>query len=135
MALFMVVAFLPFFVGCSNQEIPATSQEFINEFFPKSSIVLVELDTDDEGKEYYVWLNDGTKVEFDLQGVWKRVSRNKTGVPTSLVPPAIAEYAKTNYPETIISKLTKKTYGYKIELSDDVDLRFDQQGNFIEEVD
>ncbi|MBP3832995.1 MAG: PepSY-like domain-containing protein [Bacteroidaceae bacterium] len=44
-------------------------------------------------------------------------------------------YAKTNYPETIISKLTKKTYGYKIELSDDVDLRFDQQGNFIEEVD
>ena len=37
--------------------------------------------------------------------------------------------------ETIISKLTKKTYGYKIELSDDVDLRFDQQGNFIEEVD
>jgi hypothetical protein len=63
------------------------------------------------------------------------VSRNKTGVPARLVPPAIAEYAKTNFPETIISKLAKKTYGYKIELSDDVDLRFDQQGNFIEEVD
>ena len=99
------------------------------------TVVLVEMDADDEGKEYCAWLNDGTKVEFDLQGEWKRVSRNKTGVPSRLVPPVITEYVKTNYPQDIISKLSKKSYGYKIELSDDMDLRFDPQGNFIEEVD
>lgn len=96
--------------------------------------VLVEMDVDDEGKEYCAWLNDGTKVEFDLQGEWKRVSRNKTGVPARLVPPVITEYVKANYPQNIISKLSKKLYSYKIELSDDMDLRFDPQGNFIEEV-
>ena len=133
--LLVLVAFLPFFVACNEQDIPAGAQEFIKEYFPKSSVVLVETDNDDEGMEYCVWLNDGTKVEFDLQGVWKRVSRNKTGVPAKLVPTTISDFVKTNYPGNIISKLSKKTYGYKIELSDDMDLRFDFQGNFIEEVD
>ena len=133
--LLVLVAFLPFFVACNEQDIPAGAQDFIKEYFPKSSVVLVETDNDDEGMEYCVWRHDGTKVEFDLQGVWKRVSRNKTGVPAKLVPTTISDFVKTNYPGNIISKLSKKTYGYKIELSDDMDLRFDFQGNFIEEVD
>ena len=133
--LCVLLAFMPFFVACNEQDIPVGAQEFIKEYFPKSSVVLVEIDNDDEGREYCVWINDGTKVEFDLQGEWKRVSRNKTGVPAKLVPTAIRDYVKTNYPGNIISKFSKKAYGYKIELSDDMDLRFDPQGNFIEEVD
>ena len=136
MVFFVLMGCMAFFMGCNEESnIPVPAQEFIKEYFPKSTVVLVEMDADDEGKEYCAWLNDGTKVEFDLQGEWKRVSRNKTGVPSRLVPPVITEYVKTNYPQDIISKLSKKTYGYKIELSDDMDLRFDPQGNFIEEVD
>ena len=136
MVFFVLMGCMPFFMGCNEESnIPVPAQEFIKEYFPKSTVVLVEMDADDEGKEYCAWLNDGTKVEFDLQGEWKRVSRNKTGVPSRLVPPVITEYVKTNYPQDIISKLSKKSYGYKIELSDDMDLRFDPQGNFIEEVD
>lgn len=136
MVFFVLMGCMAFFMGCNEESnIPVPAQEFIKEYFPKSTVVLVEMDADDEGKEYCAWLNDGTKVEFDLQGEWKRVSRNKTGVPSRLVPPTITEYVKTNYPQDIISKLSKKSYGYKIELSDDMDLRFDPQGNFIEEVD
>ena len=136
MVFFVLMGCMPFFMGCNEESnIPVPAQEFIKEYFPKSTVVLVEMDADDEGKEYCAWLNDGTKVEFDLQGDWKRVSRNKTGVPSRLVPPVITEYVKTNYPQDIISKLSKKSYGYKIELSDDMDLKFDPQGNFIEEVD
>ena len=136
MVFFVLMGCMAFFMGCNEEaNIPVPAQEFIKEYFPKSTVVLVEMDADDEGKEYCAWLNDGTKVEFDLQGEWKRVSRNKTGVPSRLVPPVITEYVKTIYPQDIISKLSKKSYGYKIELSDDMDLRFDPQGNFIEEVD
>ena len=136
MVFFVLMGCMAFFMGCNEESnIPVPAQEFIKEYFPKSTVVLVEMDADDEGKEYCAWLNDGTKVEFDLLGEWKRVSRNKTGVPSRLVPPVITEYVKTNYPQDIISKLSKKSYGYKIELSDDMDLRFDPQGNFIEEVD
>ena len=109
---------------------------FIDQYFPNSTVVLVEMDDDDDnGKEYSVLLNDGTKIEFDLQGEWKRVGRNKTGVPATLIPKPIIEYVKTNYPEDVITKLSKKPYGFKIELSNDEDVRFNPQGQFIEKID
>jgi hypothetical protein len=35
----------------------------------------------------------------------------------------------------VVSKLSRKPYGYKIELSNDMDLRFNLQGQFIEVID
>ena len=122
--------------ACMEDKIPASSKAFIEQYFPKMSVVLVEMDDDDEGgKEYSVYLNDGTKIEFDMQGEWKRIGRNKTGVPSTLVPPAIWKYATTHYPEDVITKLSKKPYDYKIELSNDEDMRFTPQGQFIEKID
>jgi len=122
--------------ACVDEKVPPRSKAFIDQYFPHSSIVLVEMDDDDDdGKEYSVLLNDGTKVEFDLQGDWKRVSRKKTGVPSTLVPKPILQYVKTNYPEDVITKLSRKPYGFKIELSNDEDVRFNPQGQFIEKID
>lgn len=121
--------------ACVDTKIPSSSQTFIDKYFPSSSVVLVEMDDDDDGKEYSVLLNDGTKVEFTMQGEWKRVSRKKTGVPSTLVPKPILQYVKTNYPEDVITKLSKKPYGFKIELSNDEDVRFNPQGQFMEKID
>ena len=122
--------------ACMDDKIPASSKAFIDQYFPGLSVVLVEMDDDDDGgKEYSVYLNDGTKIEFDLQGEWKMVGRKKTGVPSTIVPPAIWEYAKTHYPDGVITKLSKKPYGYKIEMSNDEDMRFTHQGKFIEKID
>ena len=122
--------------ACMDDKVPPSSKAFIDQYFPGMTVVLVEMDDDDDGgKEYSVCLNDGTKIEFDLQGEWKRVGRKKTGVPSTLVPSAIWEYVKTHYPEDVITKLSKKPYGYKIELSNDEDMRFTPQGQFIEKID
>lgn len=122
--------------ACMDDEVPPRSKAFIDKYFPQSTVVLVEMeDNDDDGKEYSVLLNDGTKVEFDLQGEWKRVSRKKTGVPSTLVLKPILQYVKTNYPEDVITKLSRKPYGFKIELSNDEDVRFNPQGQFIEKID
>lgn len=124
-------------MSCADQDIPVNSQHFIKQYFPGTSVVLVEIDDDDDDSEmeYCVWLNDGTKVEFDMQGEWERVGRKKTGVPVKLIPPTIIQYVKANYPDDVISKLSRKPYGYKIELSNDMDLRFNLQGQFIEVID
>ena len=122
--------------ACEDEKIPPQSKAFIDKYFPNSTVVLAEMDEDDDnGMEYSVLLNDGTKIEFDLQGEWKRVGRNKTGVPATLIPKPIIEYVKTNYPEDVITKLSKKPYGFKIELSNDEDVRFNPQGQFIEKID
>jgi hypothetical protein len=124
-------------MSCADQDIPVNSQHFIKQYFPGTSVVLVEIDDDDDDSEmeYCVWLNDGTKVEFDMQGEWERVGRKKTGVPVKLIPPTIIQYVKANYPDDVVSKLSRKPYGYKIELSNDMDLRFNLQGQFIEVID
>lgn len=122
--------------ACGEDKIPPRSKAFINQHFPHSSVVLVEIDDDDDdGKEYSVLLNDGTKVEFDMQGNWKRIGRNKTGVPSSLIPPAISQYLKIHFPEDVVTKLSKKPYGFKIELSNDMDVRFNPEGQFMEKID
>ena len=121
--------------ACSNVQIPQQSQAFINKYFSSCSIVLVEIEDEEDGRENSVWLNDGTRIEFDLQGNWKRVARKKSGVPLTLIPNTIQQYVKTNYPNDVVTKFSKKDYGFKLELSDDMDLRFNKQGQFIEVVD
>jgi hypothetical protein len=121
--------------ACSNVQIPQQSQAFIYKYFSSCSIVLVEIEDEEDGREYSVWLNDGTRIEFDLQGNWKRVARKKSGVPLTLIPNTIQQYVKTNYPNDVVTKFSKKDYGFKLELSDDMDLRFNKQGQFIEVVD
>ena len=124
------------FAACDDTKIPTRSRAFIDQYFPESSVVIVEMEEDDKGmNEYEVWLNDGTKIDFDLQGEWKTVARKKTGVPLTLIPQQLITFVNTNYPNNVITKFSRKDYGYKLELSDDMDLRFNKQYQFIEEVD
>ena len=117
--------------SCADKKIPAGAQDFIKQYFPDTSVVLVEIDEEDDEMEYSVWLNDGTKVDFDMQGDWKRVARKKTGVPANLIPTPIAQYLKESHSEAAVFKLSKKDYGYKIELSTDIALKFNEQGQFL----
>lgn len=122
-------------VSCEDVSVPVQATAFIDQYFPESSVVLVEIENDEGTREYSVWLNDGTKIEFDVQGNWKRVGRKKTGVPSILIPDTIMQYVKTHYPNNVVTKFSKKEYGYKLELSDDIDLRFNKQFQFIGEID
>jgi hypothetical protein len=122
-------------VSCEDVSVPVQATAFIDQYFPESSVVLVEIENDEGTRAYSVWLNDGTKIEFDMQGNWKRVGRKKTGVPSILIPDTIMQYVKTHYPNNVVTKFSKKEYGYKLELSDDMDLRFNKQFQFIGEID
>ena len=122
-------------VSCEDVSVPVQATAFIDQYFPESSVVLVEIENDEGTREYSVWLNDVTKIEFDMQGNWKRVGRKKTGVPSILIPDTIMQYVKTHYPNNVVTKFSKKEYGYKLELSDDMDLRFNKQFQFIGEID
>ncbi len=122
-------------IACAHRDIPQKAQTFLDKYFPKSSIVLTEIAVEENVLEYEVWLNDGTKVEFDMQGNWRRVARKKSGVPVEMIPAPIMQFIHENYPGNVVTKYSWKDYGYKIELSDDMDLRFNKQYKFIEEVD
>ena len=114
----------------SAKKLPNTAQEFLNTHFADGNIVRAVHDREVGDNDYTIWLNDGSKIEFNGKGNWESVENKSAGVGSSVVPVNIKEYITTNYPSLVIVKIEKKVYGYEVELNNDLDLKFDSNGNF-----
>ncbi len=113
------------------QDLPEAITAFVKEHFQDATIARVELDNERGGKEFDVYLNDGTEIEFDANNQWDNVDCRTKAVPAALVPEAIANYVKTNYATLPIVKIDKDARGFDIELSNGLDLEFDTAGKFV----
>ena len=113
------------------EQLPAPAKTFVKKYFPQATIEYATKDTEFMGATYEVRLSDGTEVDFDKKGNWDNVDCKTKAVPTSLVPAAIAQYVKAHYPNTVIVKIDKERGGYEIELSNDLDLKFNSKGKLI----
>ena len=110
------------------EKLPAAARTFVDTNFPGKKILYAEKDWN----SYECRLDDGTKIEFTAKGDWKQVDRHKmSAVPTALVPAAIKQYVNSNYGNCMITKIDKERYGYDIELSNDLELKFNRQGALI----
>ena len=114
----------------SKEQLPAAAQAFIQKTFPGQTISYAKIDFDGR-KTYEVRLNNGTEVEFDKSGTWDKVDCNYSAVPANLVPANIADYVKSNFPDAVIVKIDKERYGYDIELSNDLELKFNKSGQML----
>ena len=106
------------------EKLPAAAKEFVKTHFPKSKIIYAEKDW----KRYETRLNDGTEIDFDSKGNWDKVDCKMTAVPEALVPQAIAQYVASNFPDAVVTKIDKERFGYEIELSNDLELKFNKAG-------
>ncbi len=113
------------------EQLPAAAQNFIKTTFPKASIAYVEKDGY-INPTYEVLLSNNTKVEFDRRGQWDNVDTKTGAVPAQLIPTAIAKYVKANFAGNVITKIDKESYGYEIELSNDLELKFNKAGYLID---
>ena len=110
------------------EQLPASAKTFVTKNFQGKKILYAEKDWN----SYECRLDDGTKIEFTSKGDWKKVDCNRmSAVPTALVPAAIKQYVKSNYGNCMITKIDKERYGYDIELSNDLELKFNNQGALI----
>ena len=113
-----------------KEQLPAAAQTFIQKTFPGQTVSYAKIDFDGR-KTYEVRLSNGTEVEFDKNGTWDKVDCNYSAVPANLVPANIATYVKSSFPGATIVKIDKERYGYDVELSNDIDLKFNYQGMII----
>lgn len=109
------------------EQLPAAAKTFVQTNFKGKKILSAEKDWN----SYECRLDDGTKIEFNRKGTWKKVDRHMIALPAAIVPAAIQQYVSTNFPGTVITKIDKERYGYEIELSSDIDLKFNYQGVLI----
>ena len=112
-------------------QLPAAAQSFVKKTFPGRTISYAQVDRDGISKTYEVRLDDGTEVKFDKKGNWDKVDCEFKAVPAALVPAAVANYVKANFPGVFVVKVDKERYGYEIELSNELELKFDKKGNLM----
>ena len=117
--------------AATTQAVPEAINTFIKQYFPNATIVGVEPDNDHGGMEYDIYLSDGTEVDFDANNQWETIECRAKGVPTAFIPQAIANYIKSNYQNMVIAKIHKEHFGYEIELTNGLELNFDQSGQFM----
>ena len=113
------------------EQLPAAAKTFIQQNFPAQTIIYAERDPEFSGTKYEARLDDGTKIEFDKKGNWDKVDCQTKPVPAALVPAPIATYVSTTFPNTQIVKIDKERFGYEIELSNDLELKFNKKGALI----
>ena len=114
------------------EQLPAAAQQFVKATFPEAKISFATKDAEFTGTKYEARLADGTEIDFDKKGEWDKVDCQMKSVPEALVPVVIAQYVKTNFSGAVITKIDKERYGYDIELSNDLELKFNKKGQVME---
>ena len=115
----------------NRDALPQPAQEMLNEYFPKAKVGMIKVDRHLLKKtDYDVKLVNGTKIEFNNSGKWTSVDCKTRAVPEGLIMKPIRNYVSKNFPDVKIVKIEKKSSGYEIKLSDDVELKFTLLGTF-----
>ena len=85
------------------------------------------------GKEYEVVYTDRTEIEFRSDGQWESVGRKYSPVPASIVPQPIQTFVSgSNYPGQFIRQIDRNAYTWEVELSNGLEIKFDNQFNVID---
>ena len=118
-------------VAITAQQLPKEAQTFLTANFAKNKVVVAMHDRDLTDNDYTVYLDDGTKIEFDGSGKWESVKNHNGKIPAGVIPAAIQEYISQHYQAIGVEKIERKRYGFEVELSNDIDMKFSHDGSFI----
>lgn len=131
MATLAIVPAMAWEVAITAEQLPAEAQAFLKKNFANNNVVVATHDKDITDNDYTVILNDGTKVEFDASGKWESIKNRGANIPASIIPAPIATFVNGQYVGAKIVQIDVKRFGYEVELSNDLELKFDKAGRCI----
>ena len=112
--------------------LPRPAQTMIKKNF-KARVGVVKIDKDfGRVSEYELTLTNGSEIVFDRDGNWKDIETNiDSQVPQTFIPANTRSYIKANHKGQRVVGIEKERNGYEITLSNGIDLKVDQNGNFV----
>ncbi len=123
-------------IACADQkevitfaQLPPVSQEIVKQNFDVNTISYVMKERE-WTVEYEVRFTTGQELEFYSSGELKKVDCKMQQVPDALIPQEVLTYVKTNFPNNYIKEWGHDDGGYKAELNNGLDLKFDSSYRF-----
>ena len=115
------------------EQLPEPLKAFIQQNFPGQTVSYAEKDAELTGSKYDVVLADGTQIDFGTDNMWDKIECTMANpVPTALIPAPIVTHIQTQFPDAMILKIDKESYGYEVELANGLELKFNSQGALME---
>lgn len=119
-------------------KLPNSMYSFIMSVFPKVAVK----ETKELGQPNYYGsthsanLDNNMKIDFDREGNWTEVEMlDNSAIPMEFLQkeiPTILAYVQSNYPNVLIVEVDKDSKrGFEVSLSDNIELVFNQQQEFI----
>jgi|SRR6218665_899752 len=113
-------------------ELPEDATAFIKTYFVNTKIKTVKKETDkNKLATFEVVLEDKTEIEFRENGTWKEVDGKGAVIPVSFVPKSFWKYIKENYPKEEITHIDKGEEEIEVDLTNGLELIFNQHGQFV----
>ncbi len=115
------------------EQLPAPVKTFVQQTFPGQAITFAQKDLELTGWKYEVFMANGTHIEFDTDDMWDKVEGSMTQpVPMALIPAPIATHLQANFPGAAVTKIDKESFGYEVDLSTGVEMKYNEQGALME---
>lgn len=114
--------------------LPQSILTYVSTSYPNNTITEAEIE---DNNNYEVELNDGTELIFDQQGNFLGIDDDDDDfgdedIAPGDLPSNILDFIATHFPGATIEEAERENNGnYEIELSYDVELIFDNDGNFL----
>ena len=116
----------------TRNQLPKSAQTFLSTYFPTSKTSLIRKEIDLTEISYDVIFTDGSKVEFDRKGDWTEVDCLAAPLPSGIVPKAINEVVKAQYPDAKVTKIERDYREYEVKLTNRVELTFNKKMQLID---
>jgi hypothetical protein len=109
-------------------QLPLAIKSFIQNQFQGKSIIFAEKNEESLHYMYEVNLDNGTLLSFNHRGEWTKIINNVESIPASIIPSAIHHFVDCYFPEAMIVMFNKRATGYIIGLSNNVTLKYNNEG-------
>lgn len=116
----------------SVNALPAKAQTLLSQHFNGQKVMLATIESGVVNRSYDVVLQNGTKLEFDKKGNLTEIDCKQATVPEQLIPQAIRNYLKENYPAQAVKKIEMNKNEYEVELANGLDLTFNKHFQLID---
>lgn len=114
-------------IDIAPADLPANILNYIQQNHPGLTIVKAELDDN----VYEVYMSNGMELYFGVNGNFIGMDMDDIVINPSDLPAAIISYIQTTYPNLTITEAEIDDNMYVVELSNELELYFDLNGNFL----